>query len=349
MHAEERHQAILRRLRERGSLRVSDFAAELGVSPVTVRRDVETLADRGIVDRVHGGAMLPETTAPAERPAAPAPPGKGAHVFGMIVPAADYYYPEVIRGAREAAAARGIRLILGISGYNPAEEQGQAHRMLADGIDGLLVTPCGSAAESQWMDEVGVPLTLVERRPDDDAAGAERVVTDHVHGARLAVRHLIGSGRKRIGLVLREHSPHARWVKEGYLTELRASGHEADEDLFFPTTVPDMNDAQQLADFLRAVADRRIDGALVHNDHDAIMLLQRLRMHGLSVPDDLAIVAYDDDLAALADIPLTAVAPPKRAVGAAAVDLLAARIADPERPRHRLAILPELHIRASSG
>ena len=349
MHAEERHQAILRRLRDRGSLRVSDFAAELGVSPVTVRRDVESLAERGIVDRVHGGAMLPESPASAQPVTASASPSVDSQVFGMIVPAADYYYPEVIKGAREAAAARGIRLVLGISGYQPAEEQDQARQMLADGVDGLLVTPCGSAEQSRWMDEVAVPLTLVERRPDDDVAGVERVVTDHVHGARLAVRHLLGSGRERIALVLRAHSPHARWVKEGYRTELASSGHQATDDLFFPTSPPDPDDAQQLAAFLAAVADSRVDAALVHNDHDAIMLLQRLRMRGISVPQDLAIVAYDDDLAALADIPLTAVAPPKQAVGAAAVDLLAARVADPERPRHRLSILPELHIRASSG
>ena len=99
----------------------------------------------------------------------------------------------------------------------------------------------------------------------------------------------------------------------------------------------------------RAVTEGRVDAVLVHNDHDAIVLLQRLRSRGLTVPGDLAIVAYDDEVAALADIPLTAVAPPKHAVGAAAVDLLDRRVTDPDRPKHRLAILPELHIRDSSS
>ncbi|MEU3502807.1 substrate-binding domain-containing protein [Streptomyces hundungensis] len=86
-----------------------------------------------------------------------------------------------------------------------------------------------------------------------------------------------------------------------------------------------------------------------HNDHDAIVLLPRLRAQGLSVPGDLAIVAYDDEVAALAAIPLTAVAPPKRAVGVAAVDMLALWLADAARARHHLSILPELEIRASSA
>jgi DNA-binding LacI/PurR family transcriptional regulator len=360
VHAEERHQEILRRLRERGSVRVTEVAAELGVSPITVRRDVEALAERGLVERVHGGAVLPEAAA-SRTSDAPARPGGtraggsrsgGDRVFGLIVPAADYYYPEVIKGAREAAAERGIRLVLGISQYNPEEERAQARQMLADGIDGLLVTPCGPAAARRWPAELEVPYVLVERRPEDDATGAERVVTDHVHGARIAVRHLADGGRERIGLLLREDSPHGPLVLEGFRGGLSAAGLPADDGRLFRLPPPGGDAAgreEALSAFTDAVADGLLDAAVVHNDHDAIVVLQRLRARGVEVPDDLAIVAYDDEVAALADIPLTAIAPPKHAVGAAAVDLLDQRLADPSRPRHRIAILPELHVRASSA
>ncbi|MEV0094144.1 substrate-binding domain-containing protein [Streptomyces sp. NPDC050738] len=360
MHAEERHQAILRRLREQGSLRVTDFADELGVSPVTVRRDVETLAERGLVARVHGGAVRPETRAETAGPGADTAPARlvpaprtaaTERVFGMIVPAADYYYPEVIKGAREAAGSRGIRLVLGISQYSPAEEQVQARQMLADGIDGLLITPCGSADDQHWLAELPIPFALVERRPENDISGAERAVTDHVYGARLAVRHLAESGRSKIALLLRDDSPHGPLVAEGYAGGLRAAGLTAPTAISFRIPSPSaMAERDRTIDeFIDAVTEGRVDAALVHNDHDAIVLLQRLRSRGLTVPGDLAIVAYDDEVAALADIPLTAVAPPKHAVGAAAVDLLNLRVTDPGRPRHRLAILPELHIRDSSG
>ncbi|MFJ8313870.1 MULTISPECIES: substrate-binding domain-containing protein [unclassified Streptomyces] len=355
MHAEDRHQAILRRLRERGSLRVTDFAEELKVSAVTVRRDVEALAERGLVARVHGGALLPEaasasaTAAPAFR--SPGGPGPGP-VFGLVVPAADYYYPEVIKGAGEAAAARGIRLVLGISQYRPDEEQAQVRQLLAHGIDGLLIAPCGPAGDQDWLAALGVPFALVERRSGDDVPGAEGVVTDHVYGARLAVRHLARAGRERIGLLLRADSPHSAPVLEGYLGGLASLALPAPGELRFTITAPETDPVRrdaQLDEFTRAVAAGLLDAVLVHNDHDAIVLLPRLRAHGLRVPGDLAIVAYDDEVAALADIPLTAVAPPKRAVGVAAVDLLASRITDPARPRHRLAILPELKVRASSA
>ncbi|MFJ8585405.1 substrate-binding domain-containing protein [Streptomyces sp. NPDC093595] len=340
MHAEERHQAILRRLRERGSLRVTDFAHEVRVSPVTIRRDVEQLAERGLLTRVHGGALLPGAEAAA------------AHeelVFGLVVPAADHYYPEVIRGAREAAAERGVRLVLGISQHDREQERTQLRRMLADGVDGLLLTPCGAPDGT----ELSVPHVLVERHPADDLSAAEHVATDHAYGAGLAVRHLAGpAGRRRVGLVVRDDSPHAAAVRDGYRRGLAAAGLTPPEGgvLHLPASADDdAGRERQLAAFTDAVTGGALDGVLVHHDHDALVLLQRLRAHGVDVPGDLAVVAYDDEVAALADIPLTAVAPPKHAVGAAAVDLLTRRLTDPTAPRHRLTLLPELRVRASTG
>ncbi|WP_031073474.1 substrate-binding domain-containing protein [Streptomyces sp. NRRL S-118] len=341
MHAEERHQAILRRLRERGSLRVTDFAHEVRVSPVTIRRDVEQLAERGLLARVHGGAVL----SGADAAAAP----HEELVFGLLVPAADHYYPEVIKGAREAAAERGVRLVLGISQYSREQERTQLRRMLADGVDGLLITPCGSLDET----ELPVPYVLVERRPADDLSRAEHVATDHAYGAGLAVRHLAGpAGRRRVGLVVRDDGPHAAAVRDGYHRGLAAAGLTAPDGGVLHLAPPADEDAGregQLAAFTEAVTGGALDGVLVHNDHDALVLLQRLRAHGVDVPGDLAVVAYDDEVAALADIPLTAVAPPKHAMGAAAVGLLTRRVSDPAAPRHRLTLLPELHVRASTG
>lgn len=352
MHAEERHQAILRRLRERGTLRVTEFAEEMQVSPVTIRRDVETLAELGLVVRVHGGAVLPETHAgtTGTPPPAPARPRSG-EVFGLIVPAADYYYPEVIKGAREAAGERGIRLVLGISQYCPEQERTQARQMLADGIDGLLITPCDPAVADPWLAGLAVPHVLVERRAGDDVSGAERVVTDHAYGARIAVRHLADGGYRRIGLMLRDDSPHGALVRDGYRGGLASAGLEPPAEALFRLPPPAGDTAERerlLTSLADAAAEGQLDAVLIHNDHDAIVLLQRLRARGIDVPGDLAIVAYDDEVASLADIPLSAVAPPKHAVGAAAVDLLACRLADPGRARHRLSILPELHIRSSS-
>jgi DNA-binding LacI/PurR family transcriptional regulator len=70
---------------------------------------------------------------------------------------------------------------------------------------------------------------------------------------------------------------------------------------------------------------------------------------GLSVPGDLSVIAYDDEVAPLFTPPLTAVRPPREAIGAAAVDLLVRRIEDPDRPVHRVSVSPALNVRASTA
>jgi DNA-binding LacI/PurR family transcriptional regulator len=67
------------------------------------------------------------------------------------------------------------------------------------------------------------------------------------------------------------------------------------------------------------------------------------------VPAELSIVAYDDEVASLFSPALSAVRPPRRSIGRAAVDLLTARLADPGRPTHRVVISPTLHVRQSSS
>jgi DNA-binding LacI/PurR family transcriptional regulator len=72
-----------------------------------------------------------------------------------------------------------------------------------------------------------------------------------------------------------------------------------------------------------------------------------LQASGIQIPGDLAVGTYDDELAALADPPLTGVAPPRRAVGAEAVELLVRRLQEPGRPGHHLRLHPVLNVRSS--
>jgi len=78
-------------------------------------------------------------------------------------------------------------------------------------------------------------------------------------------------------------------------------------------------------------------------------LVQRCEMRGLTVPDDLSVVAYDDQVAEICTPALTAVRPPLQAIGRAAVRLIADRLADPDRPAHRVVISPSLQIRRSTA
>ena len=365
MHAEERHQTILRRVREQRSARVTDLAAELGVSPVTVRKDIELLAERGLVARVHGGAMVPEdwaeTAAVEQQAPTAAAPEMSARTLGLIVPSSSYYFPDVIRGAREAVAAAGARLVLRISDYDPQAEQAHARELIEDGVDGLLLAPSRESASPktasgpggrQWYEELDTPVVLVERRPGEEDPTVEHVISDHSLGARLAVRHLVQGGHRRIALLMRGSTPTSPWIEEGYRAALTAAGLDCPTGAGYAelgtgnSGTPAYDKAMR--EFVDAVAAGEVDAVLVHPEHDALTLLQHLRTRGVRVPGQLAVVSYDDEVAALADIPLSAVAPAKSEVGRCAAELLMLRLDDTERPRRRVFILPELRVRESS-
>jgi DNA-binding LacI/PurR family transcriptional regulator len=359
LHVDQRHERVLELVRERGSLRVAELAAQLGVSAVTLRRDVETLAAQGRVQRLHGAVVWP-----GDRPAAPAAgdatrrESLESAVIGMIVPTTVNLFADIVRGAREAVGARGGRLVLGVSGYVDTEDSVQAEHLIAGGAQGLLVAPSWFAgvprdAQEKWLMECGVPTVLVERSapPGNPAADLDRVRTDRAHGAALAVGHLAALGHRRITAVLQE-GPHAVQISAGFQAAVRARGIEVDEGA---PSVREHGDYDACVDYLvRAVRRHGVTAALVHSDEDAIVLVPRLQAHGIGVPGDLALIAYEDQVAGLADIPLTAIAPPTRAVGALAANLLLRRLTERtagERPdpRQHIDLLPELRVRSSCG
>ncbi len=355
----ERRAQLLEELQRQGSVRVSELTERLGVAAVTIRRDIAQLAAEGLVRRVHGGVTLIITEENGDEvPYAPTRPvGAGPRTLGMLVPSLDYYWPGVVRGAEEAARDYGHKVVLRGSSYESEDDRPQLER-LVDGLgaDGLLIAPRLDAptigATLEWLAATGVPTVLVERSATvgPHHAVLESVVSDHALGAAIGVRHLLSLGHRRVGAVLSKNSPTSQHVLRGWHDAVvDAGGTPAD-------TVEMLLPAQHSAEW-DAALDETLDrclstgttALLVHADAEAMALVQKCEERHLTVPGDLSVVAYDDELAGLFSPPLTAVRPPRRSIGRAAVDLVVARFADPGRPTHRIVISPSLRVRESTA
>ncbi|MER7553709.1 substrate-binding domain-containing protein [Streptomyces anulatus] len=353
--ADERREAILRAVESQGSITVKELAEEMGVSAVTLRQDVRELAGRGLLTRVHGGAraLAPAGPAPAEPPAPAAPSATERFAVGLVVPPGGYYYAEVIRGVQDAARPLGVRVVLAVSGESLSENQEQVRRLVAGGIDGLLLMlhpglrPVDEA--EQWLSGLEVPAVLVERRAGIKAGRLEQVASDHAYGAALAVRHLAGLGHDRVALVARVESPNTAHLSAGYAEAVESMGLRPGPEYRIVTGADAAPADGRFDEVVRAVEAGEVRAALVHNDIDAIALVGILRARGLRVPEDLALVTYDDEVAELSETPLTAVAPPKQAVGAWALDLAVRRLSRPDTPQAEILLRPELRVRASCG
>ncbi|MFE5909117.1 substrate-binding domain-containing protein [Streptomyces wedmorensis] len=355
---EQRHRRILRVVRERESVRVSELAEALGVSVETARRDVAALADVGRLRRLHGTVSWP--TAPlnardARLARRDTPRPADGLVLGMVVPVSDYYYRAVIQGARQAAADVGARLLVGITDYSAERDVQHIATLLSAGVDGLLLAPSWTVGGPTWEEaarfaEPAVPAVLVERRIPLGVPGShlDRVVSDHAGGAALAVRHLARLGHRRVALLAR-HTHTRPAVRSGYLSAVRALDLP-DDDLSPPPRGPWGHPDDIARERLLALVEAgEVRAALVHTDIDALNLLQWLTAHGVRVPDDFALVCHNDETAALADVPLTSVSPATFAVGEAAVRLLVRRLEDPDAAHSAIEWLPRLVVRESCG
>lgn len=313
------------------------------VSLTTVRRAVDELVGEGLVIRRQGAGTFVVEHASAVR-------GEAALV-GVIVPDTTLYYPRVLEGIEETLTGAGARLLLACSRYEPTEEEAALRRMLDSGVDGLLVVPTligrgDPAAVVGRLAALPVPVVLMERGLDGGDDPSEHVRTDHEAGGHLAVRHLAALGHTRLALLTRSGNPTAAPVTRGFTAAVAALGLGAAE----PFAAPQSEWNPRVADeHVRRVTADGVTAVVCFGDREATFVASAARRLGLDVPGDLAIVAYDDEIADLAEIPLTAVSPPKRHLGRQAAELLLRRLREPGLPHHQVRLRPGIVVRRSCG
>lgn len=324
----------------------SQLAQETGLSLTTVRRAFDELVQHGLVDRRQGAGsfvQVPESREPRLR-----------KTVGVLVPTTQLYYPRVLQGIEEALSSAGAGMQLSAYHYDPAEERRDLQFLLDGGVEGLLVVPTllGLADQQARVNELmslPVPVVLVERHVLDAGAGdrSEYVCTDHAGGAYDAVQHLYALGHRRIALVARSANPTVEAVTAGFEEAAAALGVERCERL----TAPKDQWGERLASEMveRLVADRAT-AALVFGDREATLVARAVGQRGLSIPGDIALVSYDDETADLAEVPLTAVSPPKFRVGRMAAEVLLRRLREGDAcPVHQVKLRPRIVVRASCG
>ncbi|MEQ4206883.1 substrate-binding domain-containing protein [Actinopolymorpha sp. B17G11] len=377
MDAEERRSQILDLVRARGFVRVTDLVADFQVSSMTIRRDLAVLSGRGVIEKVHGGGVVgPATSAPPEQSLGPADPdhqrasgiqgqsadGKdaGTHI-GIVVPSGHYYFPIVVGGARRVLDARSVRRALAISGYDPEQDRVLVQQLLDAGSTGLLLAPSvalgdENAERIDWLFELPVPVVLVERTVTSADRGAAlcSVRTDHELGCERAVRHLARLGHRGVALVTQGTSQTKSRVINGWQHAVVACGLDSALSPLVATSPQANLDLWPTNDAIRSVLDELQEAgataALVHSDQTALPLLHHARMRGWRIPQDLSVIAYDNEIAEMADPPLTAVSPPKAWVGQAAAELLMELVAGAgSGPVRHVVAEPELVVRRSTA
>lgn len=337
MLAADRERAILQWARTHGSVSVSELAERLDVTAMTVRRDITKLVDAGQLTRVHGGATLLRDDPPASL--------DRDLLFGVVVPTASDQFPEMIEAIGSAGGDDRVSVALAVSEYDSTRERDLVSDLLRRGVDGILLTTSGlveGAETVEWLESLPVPTVLLERAVGAASTQLEFVCTDHLAGVAKAVGHLHALGHTRIGALVRTDTPTARPILDALADEVATGGLSV---AILEMSGPPNPSVGALA----WVAQNALTALLIHTDHDAVNFVLAARGAGVDVPGDLAIIAYDDQIASMGAVPLTAIAPPRAEIGVNGYQMLTSRITRPQTPVRRLMLVPALNVRASCG
>ena len=274
--------------------------------------------------------------------------GRSRCVGLLVLDVGNPFFTDVARSVERHAAQNNLVVLLGTSDDDAQRERAYLDTFEEQRVFGLLISPVGEDLDRLVaLHGRGVPVVLVDR--DGTGTPFASVAVDDVEGGRLAVTHLCELGRTRIAYV---GGPMGlRQVAD------RLAGATAAADEFPGATVevlttdePSVLAGRTAGELLCArPADRRPDAVFCANDLLAIGLLQALTVHGVRVPEDIALIGYDDiDFARSAIVPLTSVRQPSVDIGATAIELLLGAVESPESAPRHVVFRPELVARAST-
>lgn len=309
------------------------LARDLQVSVVTLRRALRVLAEQGLVYRRPGsGTFVTHQT-----------PDSAKATIGVLLPDLKLFYPKVLQGIVSELEAHGYGFKLATSANDGRNDGPALHALRSSGIDGII---CAPFSHNPVPSLTGIPYVLVERDLDDfnPAAKHTRVRSDHAGGIYDAYVHLHGLGHRRIALLLRSPGIATPDIVRGYRVAVenhRGRGHIGQAPM-----------GQWARDkgvpLWREAITWRASAAIVVGDIEAILLQKALIEGGHRLPEDFSMISQDDELAASAPIPLTAVSQEKYLLGKLAASLVMEQVeAGGRAPIQRVSVRPRLAIRQS--
>ena len=274
--------------------------------------------------------------------------GRSRTVGLVVLDIANPFFTDVARGVEDVVNAEGLALILCNSDDRREKEAAYLDVLAEQRVQGVLLTPTAELSPNvDVLRSRGVPVVLVDRRatgPDQCA-----VAVDDVLGGRLAAEHLLERGHRRIAFIGGSSGlPQVQERHTGAATAV-GQGDGAELSVFSPAELTVAGGREAAARIVGIPAARRPTAAICANDLMALGVLQEMVRHGVRVPDEFAIVGYDDiDFAAAAAVPLTSVRKPRQQLGRRAAELLLDEARN-EGHRHEQPVFePVLVVRESS-
>jgi LacI family transcriptional regulator len=260
--------------------------------------------------------------------------------IGLVIPDnSNPFFAELARWVEEAGFDAGYTTILANSNERAYRQRRYITTLLSKRVDGLIIAPSGADDQAliALLRKVRIPIVVVDR--DGLLPVADVVLYDNAGGSGDVARHLLELGHTRIACVAgpADRTPTERL--ESFRRTLAEAGVVVDDDAVVAADFHFAGGREATAKLLSA--GRPFTALFAANDLMAAGAIRELLAHGLSVPDDVSVVGFDDaPLAEMISPALTTVRQPLQDMAETAVSLLLARVADPGGGTYVRRVLP---------
>ena len=270
--------------------------------------------------------------------------GRSRTIGLVVLDVGNPFFTDVAAGVESSAASANLSLVLCNSGNDVTRESHYLSMFQEQRAFGILITPTGSSARQiEQIRRGGTKIVFVDRRSTRRHCS---VAVDDVVGGRIAIEHLRERGHQRIAFIGGPMALHQ------VVDRLAGARSAAGEQEMFVLETKDMTVAagRMAGEQIAGMAKRRRPTAVFCvNDLLALGFLQEMTRQGLRVPQDMAIVGYDDIyFAAAAAVPLTSVRQPRALLGQTAADLLIDEVTSAVHKHQQVMFEPTLVVRESS-
>jgi LacI family transcriptional regulator len=325
---------------------MADVAKAAGVSVTTVShvlnktRPVSPDTARAVHDAVAACGYVPEKAARLQN--------DGFGTIGLAMSAmSNPYFSDVVHGIDRHSVAAGYSLLLADTHDDEDTELRAVGELLRRRVSAVILAPSGDGERTlTYIRRAEVPVVVLDRFVEQDV---DQIGVENVEATARLVDHLVAIGHRRIGMVAgRAGLATSTERTEGYRLGLRRNGVRGTPDLVVS--------GDSHAEAAEAAVTRLLrlpqppTAVVVGNNRMTIGAMRGLRTAGLTVPDDIALVAFDDfEWSDLFHPRLTAIAQPTLAIGEQAFGLALSRINAPGTPPRRVLIRPDFMHRESCG
>jgi len=327
---------------------ISDVAKQAGVSPVTVSRvindtgNVSAATQEKVKRAIEELGYVPSVMARSLR-------SKRTRTLALIVPdVTNPFWTTVARGVEDAAQSRGYSVFLHNTDENPVKQQRYLGVVVAQRVDGVIIAPYDSDIQNlAKLRQRNIPTVIIDRRIE--GWDVDSVYGDSLSGAKALVQHLIGLGHKRIAMLSGPaNTSTAEDRVAGYCLALAEAGIPLDPCLIKQGEYR-ITSGEEMT---RQVLDEGLNPTAVFaaNNAIAVGVIQALGQRGLHIPQDIALVCFDDlpNVSRLFPF-LTVAVQPAYDMGVNAAQLLLSRLDSGVSLLPRHVVLPTRLISRNNG